>query len=145
MILLIAILVVVFVPVTEPWGAVVIIAGCLLEIGEVAALRRWSHHLNRKLKPATGAEAMIGSTAKVVSPCRPDGTVRVHGELWEAHCEAGADARDSVTGRRRRGPDARRLAESGAASPRPTTVRHAPTPPRRGCLRPVVPPGAMVR
>lgn len=96
MILLLAILIVVFVPVAEPWGAVVIIAGCLLEVGEVAVLRRWSHHLNRKLKPATGAEAMIGRTANVVSPCRPDGTVRVHGELWEAHCEDGADARDTV-------------------------------------------------
>jgi membrane protein implicated in regulation of membrane protease activity len=95
-ILLIAILIVVFVPVSEPWGAVVIIVGCLLEIGEVVVLRRWSHHLNRKLKPATGAEAMIGRTAKVVAPCRPDGTVRVQGELWEAHCEAGADARESV-------------------------------------------------
>jgi membrane-bound serine protease (ClpP class) len=97
MILLIAILIVVFVPVSEPWGAVVIIVGSLLEICEVVLLRRWSHHLGRKLKPATGAEAMIGRTAKVVAPCRPDGTVRVHGELWEAHCEAGADARDSVT------------------------------------------------
>ena len=96
MILLIAILVVVFVPVAEPWGAVVIIAGCLFEVVEVVVLRRWSHHLDRKLKPATGAEAMIGRTAKVVAPCRPDGTVRVHGELWEAHCKAGADARDSV-------------------------------------------------
>ena len=96
MVLLLAILIVVFVPVAEPWGAVVIIAGCLLEVGEVAALRRWSHHLDRRLKPATGAEAMIGRTAKVVAPCRPTGTVRVHGELWEAHCEAGADARDTV-------------------------------------------------
>jgi len=96
MILLLAILIVVFVPVAEPWGAVVIIVGCLLEIGEVVALRRWSHHLNRRLKPATGAEAMIGRTAKVVAPCRPTGTVRVHGELWEARCEAGADARDTV-------------------------------------------------
>ncbi|HYA09170.1 MAG TPA: NfeD family protein [Gaiellaceae bacterium] len=96
MILLLAILIVVFVPVSEPWGAVVIIAGCLLEIGEVAVLRRWSHHLNRRLKPATGAEAMVGRTAKVVAPCRPTGTVRVHGELWEARCDAGADARDTV-------------------------------------------------
>ena len=96
MILLLAILLVVFVPVAEPWGAVVIIAGCLLEIGEVAVLRRWSHHLNRRLKPATGEEAMIGRTAKVVAPCRPTGTVRVRGELWEARCDAGADPQDTV-------------------------------------------------
>lgn len=96
MVLLLSILIVVFVPVAEPWGAVVIIAGCLCEVGEVVVLRRWSHHLDRRLKPATGAEAMIGRTAKVVAPCRPTGTVRVHGELWEARCEAGADARDTV-------------------------------------------------
>jgi membrane-bound serine protease (ClpP class) len=95
-ILLLAILLVVFVPVAEPWGAVVIIAGCLLEIGEVAVLRRWSHHLNRRLRPATGEEAMIGRIAKVVTPCRPTGSVRVHGELWEARCDAGADPQDTV-------------------------------------------------
>ncbi len=33
----------------------------------------------------------------VVSPCRPNGTVRVHSELWEASCTAGADVGDSVT------------------------------------------------
>jgi membrane protein implicated in regulation of membrane protease activity len=96
MILLIAVLLVVFVPVEEPWGAIVIIVACLLEIVEVAVLRRWSRHLGRRLKPAVGAEAMIGQTAKVVSPCRPTGTVRVHGELWEAQCEEGADAKDTV-------------------------------------------------
>jgi membrane protein implicated in regulation of membrane protease activity len=96
MILLLSILLVLLVPVPEPWGAVVIIAGCLLEIGEVALLRRWSHHLGRRLKPTTGAEAMIGRTAKVVAPCRPAGTVRIHGELWEARCEDGADPGEQV-------------------------------------------------
>jgi membrane-bound serine protease (ClpP class) len=96
-ILLLCILLVVFVPIEEPYGAVVIIVGCLLEIGEVAILRKWSHHLNRRLKPATGAEAMVGGTAQVVDPCRPVGTVRIHGELWEARCEAGADPKDTVT------------------------------------------------
>ncbi|HUJ91474.1 MAG TPA: NfeD family protein [Gaiellaceae bacterium] len=96
MILLLAILLVVFVPVEEPWGAVVIIVGCLLEIGEVAILRHWSHRLNRRLKPATGAGAMIGRTATVADPCHPLGTVRVRGELWEARCDAGADPGDTV-------------------------------------------------
>jgi membrane-bound ClpP family serine protease len=40
---------------------------------------------------------MIGMRAEVVSPCRPNGTVRVHGELWEATCSAGADTGDPVT------------------------------------------------
>jgi len=40
---------------------------------------------------------MIGMRAEVVSPCCPHGTVRVHGELWEATCDAGVDVGDSVT------------------------------------------------
>jgi membrane protein implicated in regulation of membrane protease activity len=90
-ILLISILIVVLVPVEEPWGAVIIIAGCLLEVVEITVLRKWSKHMGKTMKPTTGAEAMIGKTATVVSPCRPRGTVRVHGELWDARCDDGAD------------------------------------------------------
>jgi membrane protein implicated in regulation of membrane protease activity len=43
-----------------------------------------------------GAEALVGKTARVVAPCRPDGRVRVEGELWRARCEAGADVGESV-------------------------------------------------
>ena len=96
MILLLAILVAVLVPLEEPWAALVIVAGCVLEVGEVVVLRRWSRHLDRRLRPVTGAEAMIGTTAEVVSECRPLGQVRVHGELWEARCDAGADAGETV-------------------------------------------------
>ena len=39
---------------------------------------------------------MIGQTAEVVEPCRPVGQVRVHGELWEARCAAGAAVGDTV-------------------------------------------------
>jgi membrane-bound serine protease (ClpP class) len=40
---------------------------------------------------------MFGATAEVVSPCRPEGQVRVHGELWQAVCAAGAEAGETVT------------------------------------------------
>ena len=39
---------------------------------------------------------MIGTTATVVTPCHPTGSVRVRGELWEARCDDGADPGDSV-------------------------------------------------
>jgi membrane-bound serine protease (ClpP class) len=39
---------------------------------------------------------MIGQEAVVVSPCRPLGEVRVHGELWQARCEDGAEAGERV-------------------------------------------------
>jgi membrane-bound serine protease (ClpP class) len=96
MVLLLAILLAVLVPVAWPWNAVLIVAGCVLEIGEVMILRRWSHRLDRRLRPVTGAEGMIGTTAEVVTQCRPLGQVRVHGELWEARCDAGADPGDTV-------------------------------------------------
>ena len=38
-----------------------------------------------------GAQNLLGKTATVVSSCRPDGQVRVGGELWAARCPNGAD------------------------------------------------------
>jgi membrane protein implicated in regulation of membrane protease activity len=37
----------------------------------------------------------------VTEPCRPDGQVRLNGELWEARCAEGADRGETVrvTGR----------------------------------------------
>jgi len=96
MIFLLCLLLALLVPVPEPWAAILIIVGGLLEVGEVALLRRWSKRLSRRLPPATGVEAMLGSTGEVVSPCKPTGTVRVHGELWDARCEEGADAGEIV-------------------------------------------------
>ena len=43
-----------------------------------------------------GAETLIGAVAEVVSTCRPDGQVRVQGELWRARCEEGADRGETV-------------------------------------------------
>jgi membrane protein implicated in regulation of membrane protease activity len=75
-----------------PWNLVMILGGLVIELGELA----WGLRLARRWKPRTGAEAMIGMEATVVSACRPDGEVRVHGELWRARCEEGADAGDTV-------------------------------------------------
>lgn len=96
MVLLLSILLVVLLPIPSPWDAIVIIAGCVLEIGEVAVLRRWSRRLDRRTKRSTGAESMIGRTATVVSECRPVGQVRLRGELWEARCADGAAEGDVV-------------------------------------------------
>jgi membrane-bound serine protease (ClpP class) len=48
------------------------------------------------LEAQDGPEAMIGEEAEVVSACRPVGEVRVQGELWQARCDEGADAGDTV-------------------------------------------------
>jgi len=75
-----------------PWNVLVILGGLAIETGELA----WGLRLARRWKPKTGAEAMIGQGAVVVSPCRPLGEVRVHGELWRALCEDGAEVGERV-------------------------------------------------
>ena len=56
----------------------------------------WARRLDRRTKPTTGAEAMIGETGEVVQACRPTGMVQLRGELWEARCEEGADVGETV-------------------------------------------------
>jgi membrane protein implicated in regulation of membrane protease activity len=75
-----------------PWGLFAIFGGLAVETVELA----WGISLARRWKPKTGAEAMIGEEAVVVSACRPLGEVRVQGELWRARCDEGADVADTV-------------------------------------------------
>jgi len=75
-----------------PWNLVAILGGLTVETAELT----WGLSLARRWKPKTGAEAMIGEEAEVVSACRPVGEVRVKGELWQARCDEGADTGDTV-------------------------------------------------
>src|ERR1700750_3194376 len=75
-----------------PWNLVVILGGVAIESAELT----WGLRLARRWRPATGAEAMIGQTAEVTAACRPDGQGRPLGELWEAHCDAGAGVGELV-------------------------------------------------
>ena len=85
MALLISIVLAFFVP--YPWNILVVIGGASIEVLEVI----WGRRLAKRWRPQTGAEAMIGQLAEVVTACRPTGQVRINGELWEATCVAGAD------------------------------------------------------
>jgi membrane-bound serine protease (ClpP class) len=78
--------------VPPPWGLALVGAAAVVEIGETYFWIR----LSRRRRVQAGAETLIGERAEVVSPCRPDGHVRVQGELWRAHCKAGADAGETV-------------------------------------------------
>jgi membrane-bound serine protease (ClpP class) len=91
MILLLALLLAFFV-VPMPWSILVLLAGVAGEVVEIL----WGLRLARRWRARTGAEAMIGGTAEVVAPCRPRGHVRVHGELWQAVCDEGAEVGDTV-------------------------------------------------
>jgi membrane protein implicated in regulation of membrane protease activity len=91
MLLLLALLALIVLP--EPAsliaGGVLFVLGC----GEVAFWWRTVRH--RRVQ--TGAEAIIGSDATVLSACRPDGEVWLGGARWRAHCDEGADVDDVVT------------------------------------------------
>lgn len=89
MILLLTILLVIFV-VGPAWTIPLLVVGLVLEGFEIYFLRRWAKRIDRKTETTTGSEAMLGQTGVVVAECRPDGTVRIGSELWEARCEAGA-------------------------------------------------------
>jgi membrane-bound serine protease (ClpP class) len=101
MILLGSILLVVFGVVPLPWGAALIVAAAVYEVAEGVFWIRQS----RRRRPAVGAEALIGERATVLRPCRPLGQVRVHGEIWRAHCDDGADEGETVHVRAVRGLD----------------------------------------
>jgi membrane-bound serine protease (ClpP class) len=73
-----AILLAIFV-LPSPWGIIAVVCGGLLDIGESLVLMRWS----KRRRVATGAEALVGRTARVSSPTQ----VRVAGELWEARAD----------------------------------------------------------
>ena len=84
-----------------PWpGSIIgLAAGLVCFGGEVLF---W-HRRVRRRRAAVGPQTLLGELGAVVSPCRPDGQVRVRGEIWGARCAAGADVGDTVevVGRRR--------------------------------------------
>jgi membrane protein implicated in regulation of membrane protease activity len=90
MVLLLAVVIALFVP--WPANLVVIILGVVGEVGEVI----WGRRLARRWRPKTGAEAMIGKRAEVVSRLHPTGQVHINGELWEARSTAEAAVGETV-------------------------------------------------
>ena len=92
MLLVGAILLAVFV-LPPGWGIAAVTAGIVIELAEVAF---WVRFL-RRYRVRTGSEALIGLRAEVVEACDPQGRVRLRGEIWQAHCDAGAAVGEAVT------------------------------------------------
>jgi membrane protein implicated in regulation of membrane protease activity len=76
----------------SPWGLIAILGAAALEVGESWFWIRFT----RRRRSVTGAEGLVGQRAVVVEACRPDGRVRVQGELWRAHCPREAEVGDHV-------------------------------------------------
>ena len=74
------------------WGIALVAAAAVFELAETGF---W-FWLSRRRKAVTGAEALPGSRGVVVIACRPEGQVRIAGELWRARCEEGADPGDEI-------------------------------------------------
>lgn len=72
----------------EPWTWIAVAVGGTLEVVESWLFVRWS----QRRRPHVGVEALVGRRAIAASDCRPDGQVRIAGELWQARCDAGVAA-----------------------------------------------------
>ena len=88
---IVAILLAIFI-LPSPWGLVAIVVGISIEVGESWFWIRFT----RRHRAVTGAEALIGQRAVVVEACRPDGRVRIQGELWRARCAREAEVGEHV-------------------------------------------------
>jgi membrane-bound serine protease (ClpP class) len=92
MVLVIGVLIGLFV-VPDEWTVPVIAAAAVLEIAETFVSIRIARRFGR---PKAGPERLLGATGRAVTTCRPRGQVRVHGEVWQAHCAVGADVDDRI-------------------------------------------------
>jgi|SRR6186997_2999246 membrane protein implicated in regulation of membrane protease activity len=75
-----------------PWDVIGFAVALALGVGE---LFLWNKTVKRQRR-VVGAQTLIGADALVLAACRPDGQVRVNGEIWAARCEAGADEGETV-------------------------------------------------
>jgi membrane protein implicated in regulation of membrane protease activity len=67
-----------------PWNVIGVCVAAVVELAELAFWRRFL----RRYRLRVGPETMVGETAEVITPCAPDGRVRLRGEIWQARCSA---------------------------------------------------------
>ena len=90
MLLIVGIVLLFVVP--TPWNVVAFAVCLVLFVGELFLWNRTVRHRSVR----AGAETLIGQRASVIAACRPNGQVRLKGEIWEARCAEGADLGDEV-------------------------------------------------
>jgi membrane-bound serine protease (ClpP class) len=71
----------------DPWRLIFLGAVVVFEVGEVYF---WIKFLAR-YRVTTGAEGMVGELGEVIEPCKPEGRVRLRGEIWNARSSAPAE------------------------------------------------------
>jgi membrane protein implicated in regulation of membrane protease activity len=85
-ILLVSIALAIFV-LPPPWGLVAVVVGATIEIAETGLFLWWS----QRRRASVGIESLEGTQGVAVSDVRPEGQVKVRGEIWRARCEGGID------------------------------------------------------
>jgi membrane protein implicated in regulation of membrane protease activity len=75
-----------------PWGLALVVTAIAWEIVEKAF---WFSR-TKGIPIAVGPEAMIGQPVDVITACKPDGTVRLLSERWNARCRHGAEVGETV-------------------------------------------------
>lgn len=76
----------------DGWWRVAVIGALLVFEGvEIWIWLRW-----RKRRSITGAETMVGEHGLVMTDCRPNGQIRLRGQLWSATCPNGAGVGEKV-------------------------------------------------
>jgi membrane protein implicated in regulation of membrane protease activity len=89
---LIAMLALAFFVLPAGWGIAAVSLGIVVEVAEVGF---WTRFL-RRYRVRTGVEGLIGSRGEVIEACHPRGRIRLRGEIWHAHCDAGAEVGEAV-------------------------------------------------
>jgi len=74
------------------WAVPVVLLAAVIEVAETAFWIRYS----RRRRVQMGPETLVGAVGLVVTPCMPEGQVRLQGELWRARCGDGADVGEQV-------------------------------------------------
>jgi membrane-bound serine protease (ClpP class) len=90
-IFVLAVLLAIFV-LRSPWNWIAVGGAAVWEIVQLTGAIWWS----QRRQARTGAEALAGAEASVVSRCDPFGKVAVRGEIWNARCEGGAEVGERV-------------------------------------------------
>jgi membrane-bound ClpP family serine protease len=80
----------------SPWGFVAVGIGAALDIAETGGFLWWS----KRRKATVGVESLVGKVGVAIGSIRPEGQVKVNGEIWSARCVAGCEAGASVVVRR---------------------------------------------
>ena len=70
----------------SPWGLALVVVAALADVAETWFFIRFS----RRRRIQVGPETLIGAPGVALGDLRPDGQVRVRGEIWQARCDGGA-------------------------------------------------------